>query len=73
MQVRKSLFNNLIKRSFNWNNSYKRFSTTVGDIDMPVIDIDKFMNKSQGWEKECKAAADSLHNTGIMIVRDGVS
>lgn len=42
------------------------------DLSMPVIDFKKFLNKSEGWEKECKLTAECLHDTGILVVRDPV-
>jgi len=37
---------------------------------MPIIDMDKFMNRREGWENECKLTADCLHDTGIIVVKD---
>jgi hypothetical protein len=36
----------------------------------PVIDLQKFFEKSEGWQKECDKVAASLHKFGILIVRD---
>lgn len=49
--------------------SFKPFSQA---ISLPTIDVDKYLNKSQGWEKECKLASDCLHETGILIIKDPV-
>ncbi len=76
MHINKFLKNNLFKRSLNTYSllkfSNRLFCLSVDDINMPIIDIDKFLNKGQNWERECKNAADSLHETGIMIVKDSV-
>jgi hypothetical protein len=48
----------------------KNFS--VGELSMPVIDLSKFINKSEGWKDECKLVGDCLHETGILVVRDPV-
>lgn len=52
--------------------NYTKFNFSSYDLDIPTINLDKFMNKSQGWEQECKIAADCLHDTGILVVRDSV-
>ena len=36
----------------------------------PVIDLQKFFERSDGWQKECDKVAASLHKFGILIVRD---
>ena len=41
-------------------------------IDIPTICIKKYLNKSEGWEKECKAVADCLYETGVLVVKDPV-
>jgi hypothetical protein len=43
------------------------------DLEMPIIDLRKYLNKSEGWERECKLTADCLHDTGILVVRDPVN
>jgi len=50
----------------------KKYFSTNDDLHIPIINIDKFLKKSQGWEVECKIAAECLHDTGIMIVKDPV-
>lgn len=42
------------------------------DLKMPIIDFKKFLDKSEGWEKECKLTAECLHDTGILVVKDPV-
>lgn len=37
---------------------------------LPVIDFDVFLNKREGWEAECAKVADSLHRTGMLLVKD---
>jgi hypothetical protein len=39
-------------------------------IDIPVVDAQLYLNKSEGWEAECKKAADSFHQFGIVILKD---
>jgi hypothetical protein len=51
----------------------RSFSGSINELNIPTIDLDKFLNKSQNWESECKLAAECLHDTGIMIVKDPVS
>lgn len=51
---------------------FKKFCGTIDDPLIPIINIDKFLKKSQGWEVECKIAAECLHETGIMIIKDPV-
>ncbi len=43
------------------------------ELKMPIIDFNKFLIKSEGWEKECKLTAECLHETGILVVRDPVN
>jgi ABC-type Na+ transport system ATPase subunit NatA len=43
------------------------------ELNMPVIDFKKFLDRSEGWEKECKITAECLHDTGILCVKDPVS
>lgn len=40
------------------------------EINVPTIDSEKFLNKTEGLEEECKAAAQSLHEFGIVILKD---
>jgi hypothetical protein len=49
----------------------KNFS--VSELSMPIIDLSKFINKSEGWEKDCKTVGDCLHDTGILVVKDPVN
>ena len=43
------------------------------DLTMPVIDFKKFLDRSEGWEKECKLTAECLNETGILCIKDPVS
>ncbi len=43
------------------------------ELTMPIIDFKKFLNKGEGWEKECKTTAECLHETGILVVKDPVN
>lgn len=38
--------------------------------EVPVINIQAYFDKSEGWEEECKKVADCLHNFGILVIRD---
>lgn len=49
----------------------KRFFSS--ELTLPVIDVNKYLNKSEGWQKECKLVADCLHDTGVLCIRDPVS
>jgi len=49
-----------------------KFNFSSYDMEVPTIQLDKFINKSQGWEQECKIAAECLHDTGILVVKDSV-
>ncbi len=59
------LFKNLSKMTI------RNFS--VSELSMPIIDLSKFINKSEGWEKDCKTVGDCLHDSGILVVRDPVN
>lgn len=52
--------------------SFLSFKFSSIDLTMPVVDLNKFLNKSEGWEKECKLTAECLHDTGILVVKDNV-
>lgn len=36
----------------------------------PIIDMKCYLNKTEGWEIECKKVIESFHKFGICIVRD---
>jgi hypothetical protein len=38
--------------------------------EVPVINMEAFLNKTGDWESECNKVAESLHKFGILIVRD---
>lgn len=40
------------------------------EIVIPTCDIDIFKAKSEGWEEQCKIAAESLHLYGVIILKD---
>lgn len=42
------------------------------DLKLPIIDLDKFINRREGWESECKILAECLHDTGVLCVKDSV-
>ena len=77
MQMKRMLSSNLVSRSLKQKNMIKTairsFSGSINELNIPTIDLDKFLNKSQNWESECKLAAECLHDTGIMIVKDPVN
>lgn len=39
-------------------------------IDVPTVDIQKWLDKAEGWKEECQKAAESLHQYGIVIIKD---
>jgi hypothetical protein len=49
-----------------------KFNFSSMNLDIPTINLEKFINKSQGWEQECKLAAECLHDTGILVLQDSV-
>jgi hypothetical protein len=53
-------------------NKVSKFNFSSTDLTVPTIDLDKFTNKREGWEKECKLTADCLHDTGILVIKDSV-
>jgi len=38
--------------------------------DIPTVDVEKFLNRGEGWEEECKKAAESFHLYGVVIMKD---
>lgn len=64
--------NKLLSYSFKSLSKVNKFRFSTDTVSMPVIDMDKFMNKREGWESECKLTADCLHETGILVVKDTV-
>jgi hypothetical protein len=39
--------------------------------EVPVIDVGAYLNQVEGkWEEQCKLAAQSLHQFGILIWKD---
>jgi hypothetical protein len=63
------MISNKIKKKFIFL-SKKYFST---NLNLPTIDFNKFLNKSSGWENECKNVADCLYETGVLVVKDPVN
>ena len=65
-----------LKRTFQRKNQFiakNLFSTISSDsIEIPTIDFDKFLNRREGWQNECKIVADCLNETGILVVKDPV-
>lgn len=76
MQMKKILSSNLLNQSLQGRKlvktGMKSFCGSINEFHIPTIDLDKFINKKQNWESECKLAAECLHETGIMIVKDPV-
>jgi len=76
MQLRRFLNGNILRTGLSKNSFHKNickdFSSSIEELKIPVIDIEKFLKKSGGWENECKLASDCLHESGIMIVKDPV-
>jgi len=48
--------------------SNKKFSNDA--IDIPTIDINKYLKKQEGWENECKKVSECLYETGILVVKE---
>jgi hypothetical protein len=48
------------------------FTFTTQNLTIPIIQLDKYLNKSEGWKQECKLASECLHEAGIIILRDSV-
>ncbi|CDW86191.1 UNKNOWN [Stylonychia lemnae] len=48
--------------------SQRRFRSSMDDV--PIVDVEKYLNKQPGWEVECEKVADSLHKYGILIFKD---
>ena len=38
--------------------------------DVPIIDVQTYLEKLPGWEEECRKVAYSLHKYGILIFKD---
>ena len=38
--------------------------------EIPIIDVIKYIEKSEGWEQECKNVAYSFHKFGILKFKD---
>lgn len=48
--------------------------TVIADTsDIPIIDVQKYMNNDESAKEECKKVVQSLHEHGILIVKDAVS
>jgi hypothetical protein len=48
-----------------------RLEETVRSLETPpVIDLDIYFERKEGWEKECEKVAASLHKYGILVVKD---
>lgn len=41
--------------------------------DIPIIDVQKYMNNDESAKEQCKKVVQSLHEHGILIVKDTVS
>ena len=39
-------------------------------LELPSVDAQKFLAKAEGWEEECKKAAECLHNYGVVVMKD---
>ena len=42
----------------------------MSDADIPIIDAQKYLEKSEGWEEECRNVAYSFHKYGIVKLKD---
>ncbi len=68
--LKRNLFKNYSLSQKLYSNSKFNFSQ---ELKMPIIDLDKFIHREHGWEKECKILAECLHDTGILVVKDKVN
>lgn len=59
---------NLFRKSINVKAKF--FSSDT--IEIPTIDFDKFLNRREGWQQECRLVADCLNETGVLVVKDPV-
>lgn len=39
-------------------------------VEIPIIDVEKYLNKNNDYNSECKKVADCLHEYGILIFKD---
>eukprot|EP00455_Lapot_gusevi_P046127 TRINITY_DN601_c0_g1_i4.p1 TRINITY_DN601_c0_g1~~TRINITY_DN601_c0_g1_i4.p1 ORF type:complete len:363 (+),score=141.14 TRINITY_DN601_c0_g1_i4:114-1202(+) len=39
-------------------------------VQLPIIDLDLFLNKGEGWEQQCALVCELLHKYGILFVKD---
>ncbi len=54
-------------------NLFKLFSKQFSsELNLPIIDVEKYLNKSEGWKAECKLVAECLHDTGVLCIKDPV-
>lgn len=42
-------------------------------FDIPIIDVQEYMNNGKTAKDQCKKVVESLHQHGILIVKDIVS
>ena len=53
--------------------AYKFFSKQFSnELNLPIVDVAKYLKKSQGWESECKLVSDCFNETGVLAIRDPV-
>lgn len=50
-------------------------SVTVNEdtLDIPIIDVQEYINNGKLAKEQCSKVVESLHQHGILIVRDIVS
>lgn len=41
--------------------------------DIPIIDVQEYINNGKTAKEQCRKVAESLHQHGILIVKDSVS
>lgn len=41
--------------------------------DIPIIDVQEYMSNGKSAKEQCRKVAESLHQHGILIVKDVVS
>lgn len=39
-------------------------------MNIPGVDMTRFLNQSPGWEDDCKAITNNLRDYGVLYVKD---
>ena len=43
---------------------------SYSNLNIPIIDVDRYLSGATGWEKDCKEVADALRVYGLLIIKD---